>query len=117
MTSDFWFVLIHGKIWATCRLKVPPPEESVPQLPASPTVSGHASWPRGVCKLAFLMTLNCGGRRQYIQDPEGCRLPAPSSKATARASPRSLSGPQELLTLDLGPGSGKARSCLGFVVS
>lgn len=45
----------------------------------------------------------CGGRWQYTEDPEGCRLPAPRSKATARASPRSLSGPQELLTLDLGP--------------
>lgn len=35
-------------------------------------------------------------------------MQTPSSKATAKASPRSLLGPQELLTLDLGPGSGKA---------
>lgn len=36
MTSDFWFLLIHGKIWAACRLRVPPPEASVPSSPPQP---------------------------------------------------------------------------------
>lgn len=117
MTSDFWFFLIHGKIWATCRLKVPPPEESVPQLPASPTVSHHASWARGVCKLALLMTLTVEDAGSILKTQKDAGSQLPAAKQQPEPPPRSLPGPQELLTLDLGPGSGKAPSCLGFVVS
>lgn len=55
MTSDFWFLLIRGKIWAVCRLRVPPPEESVPSSP--PQAWCLLSWARGVCKVALLVSL------------------------------------------------------------
>lgn len=102
MTSDFWFLLIHGKIWAACRLRVPPPEESVPGSP--PQAPGPEV-------LALLVNLS--------EEDTGSSLEIQTASPAMRRQPEPPRGahpvcPQELLTLGLGLGSGKAPSCLGL---
>lgn len=87
MTSDFWFILIHGKIWATRRPKVPPPQESVPQLRASPTLSRQASWARGVCKLALLMTVTVEDTVRVLKTQKDADSQLPAAKQQPEPPP------------------------------